>query len=218
MARLDPRSRNLQRWAAPLARPSILGRCGPVGWASTPPAPASRRFPAVVPCSETTLWWRCPRATRAMGRSPLRRMAGLSRLGRLLSRVTARTVVGPLMDRPPWCVGRKDALGPVLPCARFAGRPRRRVSQRLEIEDWITIPGSRGSYTTGTRPHHVTAVPKVYNSSPSPQALRPSPQPPFCYSQAAPNWPKSQIRLAALDAPRRRIICPRAFASHLTPL
>ena len=125
------------------------GRRCPVDGASTLPAPASRRFPAVVPCSETTLSWCCPRATRAMEIHSLGRDARRSRHGRLLSRNAARTVVGPLAERPPRCVGRKGVLGPALPCARFAGKSRRRLSQtgewRCSLQDSAAhIPPARG--------------------------------------------------------------------------
>ena len=54
--------------------------------------------------------------------------------------------------------------------------------------------------------HGTVAHPRVtlYINPPSPQAPRPSPKPSFQYSETARNWPKSQISLAALDAPRRR--------------
>ena len=50
-----PMFQNLPPVVAPPWRPSqLLGRCCPFDGASTLPAPASRRFPAVVPRSETT--------------------------------------------------------------------------------------------------------------------------------------------------------------------
>ena len=154
-----PRSRKLQRWAAPLARCSLPSRCGPPSWAFTHEAPASRHCPAAGPCSGTTLWWCCPRATRAMGRDPLRRIAGVGGLSPLLSRVTARAVVAPLAGWPPWCDGRQGSLGPVLPSAWFAGRPRRRVSRTLKNgEIGMTVPWLRGPHVRGPWPHHTSAA------------------------------------------------------------
>ena len=140
-----------------------------------------------------------------MGRSPLRRMAGLSRLGRLLSRVAARTVVGPVADRPPRCVGRKGEMGPVQRCARVAGRLGTREGQMVGLDYRSGPPQVKC-------PRHVASThqrPKSNNIIPlTPQAFNHPHRPPFCYCEAAPKRPENP------NSPR----CARGSAkAHILP-
>ena len=100
-------------------------------------APRSRADNAAVLGMAHGVVWCYQSVPRAMGRSPLRRIARLTGLSRLLIRVAALRVGGPLMERPPLCVDGQGTLGQLLPHARLQGGPRWLVSRALGIGEIV---------------------------------------------------------------------------------
>ena len=139
--------------------------------------------------------WSFPRAPRAMDRRSLQLMAGLNQHG-ARSVATRRGRGGPLGGTFSTVRQSEGWFGSGV-ALRAVRRQAMTAKQGCSLQDSPALVPA--AYNTITQPRFI-----LYIKPPSPQAPRPSPKPLFEYSETARKWPKSQISLAALDAPRRR--------------